>query len=106
MWGAIPWYLGLLSWRLFNKTARNKDDRHRCKQGRSLTMGRRCPHFLARIKVKTVGIPLFKTKRAPNRGVCQKFATMPKHLPLTKNLHYCSDQADIQPISPTHELMI
>ena len=40
------------------------------------------------------------------RGVCQKFATRPKRLPLTKNLHFSSDQADIQPISPTHELMI
>ena len=24
----------------------------------------------------------------------------------TKNLHFCSDQVDIQPISPTHELII
>ena len=38
--------------------------------------------------------------------VCQKFTTRPKHLPLTKNLPFCSDSADIQPISPTHEVII
>ena len=40
------------------------------------------------------------------RGVRQKFATRPKNLPLTKNLHFCSDQADIQAISPNYEVII
>ena len=41
-----------------------------------------------------------------SRKVCRKFATKPKKLSLIKNLHFCSDQADIQPISPTHEVII
>ena len=40
------------------------------------------------------------------RGVCRKFATRPKNLPLTKNLHFCFNQANIQLISPTHEVII
>ena len=40
------------------------------------------------------------------RGVCRKFATRPKNLPLTNNLHFCSDQADIQAISPNYEVTI
>ena len=43
--------------------------------------------------------------RPYSRGVCRKFAR-PKNLPLTKNLHFFSDQADIQPLSPTHEVII
>ena len=39
-------------------------------------------------------------------GLCQKLATVPKKLPLIKNLHFCSDQADIQAISPTQEIII
>ena len=39
-------------------------------------------------------------------GYAKKFATRPKNLPLMKNLHFCSDQADTQPISPTHELIV
>ena len=37
--------------------------------------------------------------------MCRKFATRPKNLPTIKKLHFCSDQADIQPVSPTHELI-
>ena len=38
------------------------------------------------------------------RWACRKFAT-PKNLLLTNYLHFCSDQYDIQPISPTHEVI-
>ena len=37
--------------------------------------------------------------------MCRKF-TRPKNLPLTKNLHFRFDQADIQPISLAHEVII
>ena len=47
---------------------------------------------------KTDGIRMLAKKCQRSRGVCRKFATRPKDLPLTKNLHFCSDQADIQPI--------
>ena len=40
------------------------------------------------------------------RGVRRKFATRHKNLLLIKNPHFCSDQADIQPISLTHEVII
>ena len=40
------------------------------------------------------------------RGVCRKFATRPKNLPLIINLNFCSDQADILPKSPTKKLII
>ena len=67
MQGAIPWYLGLLSWRLFNKTARNKD--HRCKQGCSLTMGRGCPLFGSH-KGKNSGHPTIQNQKGPKqRGI-------------------------------------
>ena len=36
----------------------------------------------------------------------QKFATRRKNLPLIRNPHFLPHQADIQPISPTHEVSI
>ena len=40
------------------------------------------------------------------RGVCQKFPIRPKSLPFIKDLHFCSDQANIQPTCLAHEVFI